>query len=254
MNRVHTISAICASAGFIGAINAAVIGIDNRNGYDADNLLATGSDYDQFRSIITSMGHTIIIVNDFTDLSGLDSLIVQNPHSVPQEYSIDDMNSISSFVAAGGGLLAHGEAGGATSAHLHNMNTMTTGFGAEFQMPELNGAGLLVSDFVAHEVTDGITQVGVDYYRKVTVSGDTMDLTGDASDFLAARDGVGSAGNSVFLGDISLWKDAGAGSDYSINDVSNELLLQNIIGYIVPAPSSLALLAGTALLIPRRRR
>jgi len=253
MKLINTTAAIFATAGFIGVSSADVIGIDNRNGYDADTLLGSGSDFSQFRAVIASMGHTIVMVTDYTNLAGIDALIAQNPHAPDQEYSAGEMASINTFVASGHGMLALGEAGGDSSDHLPNMNQMVNSFGAAFTLPELNGHGLIVDEFESHAVTQGVSQVGIDYYRKVAVSGNTMDLTGDTSDFLAALDGTAGAGNTVFLGDISLWKDPGTGSDYGITDFGNELLLRNIIGYTVPAPSSLALLAGTALITRRRR-
>jgi hypothetical protein len=254
MNPVYTLAVIAATTGSITTVSAGVIGIDNRNGFDADTTLSMGSDHDQFRDTITALGHTIVFIDDFTNLAGIDALIVQNPHQVNQLFSGAEMDSIANFVGAGGGMLAHGEAGGASSTHLGNMNMMTAPFEAQFQFAQLDGAGLVVSDFVEHAVTNGVSQVGLDFYRKVTATGSTMDLTGDASDFIAARDGIDGAGNTVFLGDISLWKDAGSGSDYGINDFDNELLLQNIMGYIVPAPSAFSTLAVCGLICIRRRR
>jgi hypothetical protein len=254
MNITHTLATLCVATSLVGTASAAVIGIDNRNGFDGDTTLGTGSDFDQFRSVIASMGHTIVLVNDFTNLAGIDSIIAQNPHSGAQSYSLAEMGSISTFVAGGGGMLALGEAGGNSTSFIANMNQMVAGFEAEYSAAVYSGSGLIVNSFASHAVTAGVSQVGVDFYRKVTASGDTADLTGDTSDFIAARDGTGGAGNSVFLGDISLWKDFGTGSDYAITDLDNELLLRNIVGYItVPAPSSLSLL-GFGVIAMRRRR
>ena len=255
MNHTHTLASLCITGLVVGTAAASVIGIDNRNGYDAATTIGTGSDHSQFRAVIESMGHTLVLIEDFTDLDGIDALIAQNPHSASQQFSTDEILSINSFVGAGGGMLAIGEAGGASSAYIPNMNQMAMGFGAEFTIPELNGNGLIVSNFYAHAITAGISQIGVDYYRKILVSGDAMDLTGDASDFLAALDGTGGSGNTAFIGDLSIWKNNGAGSDYGISDFDNELLLRNIIGYTtVPAPSSLAMISAIGMLASRRRR
>ena len=85
MNRVSLFVVLGVSAGTITSAGAGVIGIDNRNGFDADTMLANGADFDQFRSTIAALGHTIIQVNDFTDLSGLDALIVSDRRAAPSE-------------------------------------------------------------------------------------------------------------------------------------------------------------------------
>lgn len=254
MKTALTIAAIAVSASAITAANAAVIGIDNRNGFDADTLVGSGSDFALFRDAITELGHSIVLINDYTNLSGLDAIIAQNPHQSDEQFSALEIESINNFVASGRGMLALGEAGGSSSTYIPNMNQMISNYGASFGLSQLSGSGLIVSDFVGHAVTAGVSQVGIDFYRMVDVTGDTMDLTGDGSDFVAALDGVDGAGNTAFVGDVSLWKAPNTGSDYNITDFDNELFLQNIITYItVPAPSSLSLLAFAAVATRRRR-
>jgi hypothetical protein len=62
--------------------SAAIIGVDAVNGFNADAVMATGNEFDSFRSVITGLGHTLVPLNSFdaAALSGLDAAIFVTPY------------------------------------------------------------------------------------------------------------------------------------------------------------------------------
>ncbi len=258
MSSVRTIGAVAVMSVIgLGTANAATIGVDGRNGFDASDYLATGGDYDDFRSVLMSMGHTIVPLTSYDggNLAGIDAIITMNPYNGSGLYSASEMAAISNFVAGGRGMLSLGEGGGASDANIGNMNAITGPLGGTFSGSASNAAGIVVSDFVAHPVTMGLSQVGIDFNRTVAVSGTAIDLVATGEDFLAVNDGMGGAGNVAFVGDQSFLKDDGTGSDFPLSALDNEQLLRNLVDYItIPAPSTLAMIGCGGLAAFRRRR
>ena len=253
MKHTRTLSAVLLATAGISSVQGAVIGIDIRNGFAQGNNMGTGSDFDSFRAVIISMDHTIVPISSFDDLAGIDMLIMQNPYESSDQFSSSERASISSFVSNGMGMLAIADGGGRSSDYISNMNQISSGFGATFSQDAGNRDGLVINNFASHAVTAGLNRVGLDFNRTISVSGSAIDLTGDDSDFLVVNNGVGGEGNSVFIGDSSLWVDSHTSSDYALYDLDNELLLRNIINYTVPTPSTLALFACCGLITRRRR-
>jgi hypothetical protein len=249
---------LAAACVYAPVVEGAIIGIDDRNGFDASSYLGTGEDYDLFRDVITSLGHTIVPLTSFDagDLTGLDAVFVKHPYSGSQAFSASEISALQTFVAGGGGLVAGADGGGGSDSHVDNFNDLVSPYGVVFAPSAIDPAGHVVSDLVAHPVTAGVSSFGVDFQRTlISISGPALDLTvgSGSDDALAVVDGVGGAGNVVLLSDTTLWKDADTGADYPLTALDNQLLLENIVGYAIPAPPVLALLGGLAF-APRRRR
>jgi hypothetical protein len=85
----------------------------------------------------------------------------------------------------------------------------------------------------------------------MTTSLPSIDLTiGGVEDNILSV--LGSGGRAVFLSDSSLWMGAAADSPAPILRASNKLLLQNVLAYTVPEPTSLVLLGALAIAGVRR--
>jgi hypothetical protein len=244
--------AMLASAVWLAApsptAEGALIGIDGRNGFDSNTRLATGSGFDTFRSTIASLGHTILSRTSFNvgDLVGLDGLIIKQPFSSAAGFTSSEIMAIQSFVSAGGGLLVIAEGGTGSESGLPSLNNLVAPYGGTFSSSVTSGTGLTITGFVSHPIRSGLTSIGVDSQRQLTISSPAIDLTtqsGD-NDALAAVNGVPMSGNVVMLSDSSIWADAGSGSDRPITFGSNQLLLQNVTTFIttpIPEPGSLVL-------------
>ena len=104
-------------------------------------------------------------------------------------------------------------------------------------MDGTENSGFTISTFETHAVTQGLSQVGVDYQRRFTaINPPGVDLTpgccNGADDFLAVVDGSGGAGSVAALSDSAMWQDDDAGSDRSLSFGYNALLLENLISHI----------------------
>jgi hypothetical protein len=87
-----------------GAANAAVIGIDAIHGFRGIENLATGAWFEDFRSTITGLGHTLVPLSSFeqADLAGIDTLIVKiNYDQNNAPYLPSEMAAIEGFTQRG---------------------------------------------------------------------------------------------------------------------------------------------------------
>jgi hypothetical protein len=244
------------------AAGAALIGVDARNAVNEYGL-ASGGVYDSYRETITGLGHTIVPLRAFEpqDLAGLRAVVLMQAFlsdSRQPNYSDVEIDAIHSFVAGGGGMVLHGECGYSTANSVGNLNALAAPYGVTFGGLELAMGGDTIVGFVDHPVTAGVNSVGVDFQRQmVSIAPPAADLTTGtfASDFLAAVNGTGGAGNVVLLGDSSLFADAGSGSDRPITFGDNRRLAENIIRFVtVPEPAAALFLVPGATLARRRRR
>ncbi len=234
------------------AASADTIGVDDRTSV-YDNF-ASGASFSEWRAVVAGLGHTIVPLTSFTlaDLAGLDALVVLQPFVTPYSFSAAEVAAIPAFVAGGGGLWMIGEGGIETGASLSNFNQVASALGVTYTTNLFDGSGLAVSGFVAHEVTSGVVSYGVDYHRAMSAVAPALDLTvsGGNQNVLCVRDGTGGAGNVAFTGDTNCWENAGSPNDYDIASLSNRILLENIVTYIVgvaplsAAPPTLSLSAG----------
>ncbi|MDA1017739.1 MAG: S8 family serine peptidase, partial [Planctomycetota bacterium] len=213
----------------------AVIGIDNRHGFSSLDYLGSGGSFDEFRAEIVNAGHTLVLLNSFNaaDLAAVDALILNQSYSQnASAYTTTEMAAIENFVIGGGGLMVHGDGGGGNL--VDNLDQLAAPFGISFFATASEGDGHTVTQFVSHELTDGLNSVGVDYQRRVIASSPSQDLTiqGGADDVVAVVESYQGGGNVVAFSDTSMWDDSDGGSQRPLAFGSNRQLLNNAIEYI----------------------
>src|SRR5258708_3853687 len=113
---VRTLAALCLVVGLASPALAAQIGFDGRNGIDANGILASGSDFDELRALITGLGHTIVPVSSFDAASlaaaNITALYLNQTYGQSGGgYSASEISAIQAFVAAGNGLVLHADGG-----------------------------------------------------------------------------------------------------------------------------------------------
>lgn len=222
------------------------IGIDAVNGSNGDNILYDGSNFDEFRTKIDSMGHTLVPVYSFMydELSEVDMLIVKQPYpdTNPNGFLPDMIDSIHKFVEIkAGGLLIMAEVGVYDDDLEANFNDLVNPYGVSLDSGPSENNGHTITDFLNHPVTEGITSIGVDGQRRITSFADpAVDLTtgSGADDFIAAIFGGMGHGNVVIISDTTIWKDTGLTTDRDFGFDDNELLLENVINFITTHTST----------------
>jgi hypothetical protein len=241
--------------------HAYIIGLDSRNGMYESTIFATGDQYDSFRATITALGHTIVPVSSFEteDLIGLDSLMLKQPYSQnnPAGFSESEISAVHAFVNVGGGLVVHAEGGTGSEDLVDNLNNLVSPYGVVYSDLATANSGVMITDLVPHPVTDGVTEFGVDYHRRlVSIGSPAIDLTIRSGEYnaLAAVKGIGGAGNVVMLSDTTLWIDPEAGSSFSLMTGDNQLLLENIVQFTIPEPATVLLLCLGSLVLLRKHR
>jgi hypothetical protein len=194
---------------------AATFGIDNVHGFDANATLATGIYFTTFRSVITGLGHTIVPLNSFgaASLTGLDAVILNTPYSQNgHSYSASEIAAVNAFAnqraafvsdsntwstvgdrpitfgdnqrllenaisytSSGGAAIYLGDDGSGFNAL--NMNALVAAYGVSYSTTPTDGAGRTITGFVAHPVTAGLTQIGVDFQLPMTINSPSLHLT-----------------------------------------------------------------------------
>ncbi|RMF82132.1 MAG: hypothetical protein D6744_06350 [Planctomycetota bacterium] len=246
--------ALLLSASIGSWAGANVIGIDARNGFNADRILASGADFEQFRAEISGLGHTIVPLTTFEagDLLGIDALILAMPDSSnpsSTEFTAGEIAAIHDFVGIGGGLFVVAEGGAATDPSVPNLNALLAPYGIAFDTASraINGYKASPSVFInGHPIRAGLVDpVGLDFFRPIaTVTPPATDVIKPAfaaDRFISVADGSGGGdGFVVAVGDSSMWLDVGAGQDCDIQfyyrggtiTTDNVQLLHNIIDYV----------------------
>ncbi|MFW6153724.1 MAG: DUF4350 domain-containing protein [Planctomycetota bacterium] len=227
----------------VAAARAATIGIDAVHGWDAAGVMGTGGDFETYRAVIESKGHTIFFLYDFkpTTLAGLNAMVVLQPYSQNDHlFSPKEIEAVHDFVSGGGGLVLHADCGVGSDGGLADMNTLASPYGVTFSFSESEGEGHTLTDLVPHPVTTGVSTIGVDYQRRLTgIDPPALDLTRrpDADDVLAAvNGGPVREGNVVCLSDSDLWS---SGGDRPITFADNRRLLENTMDFITAEPPAL---------------
>ena len=254
--------AVLAAVGSLGA-SAGVIGVDARNGFAANTIMATGDSFETFRVVLANAGHTLVPLTSFetTDLQSLDGVIVTMPYPPTSGdtsvfYSGSEIDSLHAFVRRGGGMLVNADAGGFSDQAVGNMNALAAPYGVTYAAGASADFGFTVPPSlfsVAHPITAGITRIlAGDFHRRIEVldppAADVFTAAADADQrFMALVDGAPGDGNVVLLTDKAMWLDPLEGDNADIeayrllgqntlND--NERFLENVLMYIdgVPFP------------------
>ncbi len=227
----------------VAAARAATIGIDAVHGWDAAAVMGTGGDFETYRAVIESKGHTIVPLYDFkaATLAGLDAVVALQPYSQNDHlFAPKEIEAIHDFVSAGGGLVLHADCGVGSDSGLAGLNALASPYGVTFATGQSEGDGHTVTDLVQHPVTAGVSTIGVDYQRRLTgIDPPALDLTRrpDADDVLAAvNGGPVREGNVVCLSDSGLWASEG---DRIITFADNRRLLENTMDFITGEPPAL---------------
>lgn len=249
--------AVAAVAGAPPDALAVSIGVDTRyQDRVPQSSFINGAHFDDFRAELRAVGQ-LVPVGQFTpgELAGLDVLVLRQTHDAFQVYSPAQLQAIHAFVGSGGRLVVIGEGGTGTEFTTANLNVLTAPYGAQFSTSLAGGDGETIVGFVPHRLTEGVTTVGLDFYRPLSrVSPPAIDLTTGPIDILAVREGTGGAGHVVVLADASWLLDDGEGSDRPIGFGDNRRLLRNMLTFVVPEPGGWLGCLGIAAALAARRR
>jgi hypothetical protein len=247
---VRTLAALCLMAGLASPALAARIGFDARNAYDANDNFATGANFDELRTLITGLGHTIVPVASF-DAASLAAANIQALYlnqTFGQSgggYSASEISAIQGFVGAGNGLVLNADGG--AGLEVASMNSLASAFGVSFNATPTEPDGHEILSFVSHPVTAGLgplpgTGMCVSYQRTLTVGPPAKDLTTlgptVAADNALAAVGTtaGAPGNVVITSDATAFEDSDVSPKESLACDRNAVLARNIVNFVVPVP------------------
>ena len=228
----HAIALTLFIVAAAGPVHAGTIGVDDNSGSVANTKLSDASKFSMFREAIANAGHTIVPVSAFSaaSLGGLDALILRQPYESSEHLASAEIAAIHSFVGSGGNLLVIGEAGYSSSLATANINAVLLPYGLTFGSSVLGGSGHVVTSFHPHELTAGVTEFGLYFYRPLSsIVAPAFDLTGGSTgdDVYAVAELPGS-GVVVVVSDASCWTNPGP-ADWDITDWSNARILDNIL-------------------------
>jgi hypothetical protein len=85
------------------------------------------------------------------------------------------LDNVLAYVGTGHAAVFLADAG--TGSDVPNFNALVAAYGVTYAATATDGSGRTVSGFVPHAITDGITQVGVDFQRPMTLTAPALDLT-----------------------------------------------------------------------------
>ncbi len=251
MSRLFASLCILWTSGL--SASGATIGLDGRSAATKSFDLLTGTEFDDFRGLITGAGHTIqpVLAFDGASLAGLDALIMRQANESFEDFSATEIQAIHAFVAAGGGLLLFSEGGFSSNASVPNLNLLVQPWGVQFAASATFPAGLAVSGLAPHPVTDQVLSIGEDFLREITsIMPPAIDLTpGSTVKVAAVVDHAGGSGNVVFLTDTNMVTDADATADFKLSSLDNRIFITNAIELIVGATTQGC--AGAGGVVPK---
>jgi hypothetical protein len=172
------------------------------------NYQPTG-DYSDVVGLLAANGYvttTTAAGVDNIDLSPYDIIVIGVLSNWNSAYSASEVAAIQDFMAGGGGVLVMGENDGCPNG---NVNPVTQAFGVTCGLSTITPYDLYFTDFVAHQIFDGVTTV---YYRaagRLSASGPGIPLAWtDAGDEVIASvepcqmivTGDGNFCDDVYLG------------------------------------------------------
>ena len=228
------------------ATRGPVIGLDARNGRGAAAHLARGSDFDQLRELLEARGIRLRAVAEFTPehLSGLDALVLRQPVTVDQRFTMREREAILNLVAGGAALLVHGDLEG-PRAPRKNLNQLLRPLGVAFGsaqdggvVPSRQRRVWRVESLVAHPVTRGLSAIQIDFPRRVVaLHPPAQGLTRHSgpNDVMVAVDRP-VAGRVVVLGDASVWADPEVNAVAGLAAPGNRVLLLNVLEFLLRRP------------------
>ena len=251
MRRTAAALAILSSVLVGSPALAARIGLDDRNYQELNDLMASGSDFDELRALIVGLGHEIVPVSSFDAASlaaaNISALYLSQPFAQSSTgYSASEITAIQNFVAAGNGLVLHAEDG--FGVELASLDSLASAFGVSFAATGSEDDGYEIVSFNAHPVTAGLGPLPgsgycLDNQRVLTMASPALDLTTLGAPLLPAEDAIaaigtvaGAPGNVVLLSDTSGFKDVGVSFDVDIDCGGNRVLAANIVNFVVPIP------------------
>jgi len=219
-----------------GLAHAGVVGMDARS------LSLSGgwnppidARYASFRAVFTDAAHTLQSLSSFTatDLAGIDLLVLFQPTDSSLAFTSAEAAAIHAFVAGGGALFAIPEGGWGSNSTLFTFNAVIAPYGITALSPVSNPSGVLVNNLAPHELTDGVTSIGLDYHRVLSITAPAVDLTNGTLEVLAATDSQNGSGRVAVITDHTCFNDPGFGADYDLFDLHNKKLLENIIDWLL---------------------
>jgi hypothetical protein len=218
-----------------------IVWLDARNGYSAEDNLYNGQNFSGMREAFVENALQLQPAFSFAAIpSEVTAVVLMQPYERSFALTLEEINALAEFAAAGGGVLVMAEAGeGSRAAYLGNFASRL-GIGISQSPTEADGH-IVEAPFVDHQITLGISRVGVDYQRRLSVGGAAVDLTtgSGADDFLAV------SGRAVFISDAGMFATSPTEQGYGLTFGDNRQLLSNIVSFIaVPEPTS----HGTVLL------
>ncbi len=199
---------------------------DDSHDTNGDEL---SGNYSVFAAALTGAGHVIAELDGAPGaitpaaLSGFNAFFLMDPELA---LTGAEITTLQGFVAGGGGLFVAWDGGAETTS----LNTMLTPYGLSFSGANDVGGGTVISNFVSHPVTAGLSSFEFGAGAFVGTTGSAIDLSAAADpDILAVSGGTDRV---VAIGDASMFKDT------LIGDLDNELLAINIANYML-APQEL---------------
>ncbi|MDI1433979.1 ThuA domain-containing protein [Polyangium sorediatum] len=158
-------------------------------------------------------------------------IVAQNLNELNRSYSEAEVAALSAWVKAGGGFMTL--IGYADPNERTNVNTLLSAFGMSYGaqqiLPQAGGSTIPVSTWVAHPVTNGVTQIGIDNGYPVEGMGQTL-ASEQGHDVLKAQD--------VESGHVLMWGDEWITYDSEWTghpEYQVELFWLNAIKWLTPA-------------------
>ncbi len=215
---------------------AGVVALDARSFVPNGANPATSSEYSGFRGILSGAGHTLTTLTSFTtvDLAGVDLLILFHPLSVGSTFGAQEIADVTQFVGSGGHLWFVADAGAQSGSTLPQVNALLAPHGVTVTASELNPTGVAIAGFTAHEVTGGLTAIGLDYHRTLKTAAPAIDLTTGNLDVLAAVPSQSGGGRVAVVTDSTFLVNPSAGADHDLLDLDNRRLVQNLVDWFLP--------------------
>lgn len=206
-------------------------------------------DYSVLTGMLEGKGYTVdttdIGLNN-VDLSDYEVLVLSIGSSYFSPYTPDEISTIKTFVANGGGLLIMGENTGCPN---DNLNPVSQEFGTTLGISYLSPIDLYITDMTTHPVFNGVSMF---YYRAAgelagagALSGPAIAWTDDGEIVMTA---VSSPGKVIVTGDCNF-----CDNDY-IAEADNLALSENIFDWLccsspIPTPEYPTLMIPGALIL-----